>query len=198
MGGDSPGARIKVLMFATYAVSRSLPVELAAMPDAMLTQLVRAPSTLRAVNTGYPGLASETWDPTSSPQPSLASRHDFSRAENATLPHKPVILSEAKRSRKIRGCSSPPSASQSTSGRPGLDSETWDPTNSLHPHLVSGHDFSRANNAASSDAGFSPCVPTLGDFRSAGYSSVAAKTPAFCPSHSSACTIRLSISALSP
>ncbi len=151
-----------------------------------------------------PGLDSETWDPSNSPQPSLAPAHDSSRTINPTPTQKPVILSAAQRSRKICGC---------------LFILFSKPINRTHPSLASGHDPSRTNNptptqkpvilsaaqrsrkicgcflspsasqstarnpalcqgttsvvpknAASTYAGFSPCVPTLGNFRLAGHS----------------------------
>ena len=99
-----------------------------------------------------PGLDSETWDPSNSPQPSLRQR--TTPVAPSTPPQKPVILSAAQRSRKICGCFLSSSASQSTA---------------RNPALCQGTTSAVPKNAASTYAGFSPCVPTLGNFRLAGH-----------------------------
>ena len=77
-----------------------------------------------------PGLASETWDPTNSPQRCVVSGHDLSHAENAPHPKTCHLERSAAKSKDLRL----------------LFVLFSEPTNRPHLGLASAHDFSRAEN----------------------------------------------------
>ena len=93
-----------------------------------------------------PGLASETWDPTNSPQLRLVPGHDPSRAENHPHPKTCHLERSAAESKDLRLFFI-------------LFSK---PINRTQPRLVSGHNFSRAEKCRINIRGLQPLRANFG------------------------------------